>query len=127
MTASRYCVQAYIYNRKRQATIRAHTARREGEIRIMVRRQRVSGGRSQRSEIPGRESSGCGDANVRRRNQRSPCAEDTDRTSGHQTAGSVLIRMERRIIRRRPAAATENQRFPGRKRTGPGGVRAQKT
>jgi len=61
---------------------------------------------------------------VRRRYERSPGAEDQDRTSGHKMPGSVVIRMERRMIRR---AATENQRCSGRKSRGPGPVRAQKT
>jgi len=75
----------------------------------MVRRQRVSGGRSQRREIPGLESSGSWDPDVRLRNERSPGAEDKDRTAGQKTPGLEVIRMERRIIRRRPGAATENQ------------------
>ena len=78
-------------------------------------------------EIPGLETSGSWDPDLRRRNERSPGAEDKDRTSGQKTPGSVVIRMERRIIRRRPGAATENQRWSGRKSTGPGAVRAQRT
>ena len=64
---------------------------------------------------------------MRRRNEQSPGAEDKDRTSGQKTPGSVVIRMEQRIIRRRPGAATENQRSSGRKSRGPGAVRAQRT
>ena len=92
-----------------------------------MRRQRVSGGRSQWREIPGVESSGSWDPDVRGRNEGSPGAEDKDRTSGQKTPGSLVIRMERRIIRRRPGAATENQRCSGRKSRGPGTVRAQRT
>jgi len=75
-----------------------------------VRRQRVSGGRSQRREIPELESSGSWDPDVRRWNEQSLGAEDKDGTSGQKTPGSVMIRMEGRMSRRRPGAVTENQR-----------------
>jgi len=92
-----------------------------------VRRQRVSRGRSQRREIPGRESSGSWDPDVRSRNERSPGAEDKDGMSGQKTPGSVVIRIEQRIIRRCPGVPTENQRCSGRKSSGPGAVRAERT
>ena len=79
-----------------------------------MRRQGVSGGRSQRREIPGRESSGSGDPDVRRQNEGSLGAEDKNGTLGQKTPGSVVIKMERRRIRRRPGAPTENQRCSGR-------------
>jgi len=77
-------------------------------------------------EIPGGESSGSWDPNVRCRKERSRGAEIKDGVAGQKTPGSVVIRMERRIIRRRPGAATENQRCSGRKSRGPGAVRAQR-
>ena len=92
----------------------------------MVRRQRVSGDRTQRREIPGHDSSGSWDHHVRRRNERSPGEEDKDVTSGEKTPGVVVIKMEQRIIRRRSAAAKENQMWSGRKNRGPGAVRAQR-
>jgi len=93
----------------------------------MVLRQRLSGGRSQRREIPGLESTGSWDPDVRRQNEGTPGAEDKDRTSGQKTPGSMVIWMERWIIKRRPGAATENQRGSGLKSRGPGAVRAQRT
>jgi len=45
-----------------------------------MRRQRVSGGRSQRRERPGLESSGSWNHDVRRQNEQSPGVEDKDQT-----------------------------------------------
>jgi len=104
-----------------------HTARREGEIRIRVRRLRVSRSRSHRREIPRLESSGSWDPDVRRGNEGSPSVGNKDRTSGQKTPGSVVIRMDRRIIRCHPGAATENQRRSGEKSREPGAVRAART
>jgi len=96
-------------------------------MRIMVRRQRVSGGRSQTREIPGRDRSGSWEPDVRHRNERSLYTEYKDGTSGQKIPGSVVIRMDRRIIRRCPGAATEDQRCSGRKRRRPGTVSAERT
>ena len=66
----------------------------------------VSGGRSQSREIPGRESSGSWDPDVRRQNERSQGGEDKNVTLGQKMPGSVVTRMELQIISCCSGAAT---------------------
>jgi len=61
------------------------TVRREGAIRILIECwQRGSGGGSNQREITGQESSGSWDPDVKCWKERSPDAEDKDRTSGQK-------------------------------------------
>jgi len=96
-----------------------------GEIRIMVCRQRVSGGRRQQKEIPRGETSGSGDPDVRCQNERNSGTEYKAARSGQNRRGSGVIRMERVMIRLPPGAASENQRCSGVKSRAAGPVRAQ--